>query len=107
MKTAYFKKVRVLRYSPELKARALRVNHKDLHSVAEFIIDIFYLHTARPVSKSEFLPVVLGALLVGISPAICYRLPVYKEFPKAFSLAVACGAIKYTPRKHLLPGETE
>ena len=101
------KKVRVLRYSPELKARELRVNHKDLHSMAEFIIDVFFLHTTRPVSKSEFLPPAVRLLCNGGPPVSSYSIFINEMVHKALSLAIACGVIKYTPRKHLLPGETE
>ena len=97
----------ILRYSPDLTARALRVNHKDLHSVAEFIIDVFYLHTARPVFRSEFTIVVVRSLCTGGPPVGSYGVFVNEMVHIAFNLAVACGAIKYTPRATLLPGETE
>ena len=107
MRTTYFKKVRVLRYSPELKSRALRVNHKDLHSVAEFIIDVFYLYTVRPVLRSEFTAVVVRSLCASGPPVGSYGVFINEMVHIALNAVIACGAIKYTPRTNLLPGETE
>ena len=85
-----------------LKRRAVQIRYKDTDSMAELMIDIFFLYLRRPVTKSEFIPAFTKLLA---HDYVDVRSPMLSLDVKiAFERCCNTLAIKYVPKQFLLPG---
>ena len=89
----------------ELRLRAARTPVRE-DDIAEFMLDLFYFHGQRPMMKSEFIKASFNAFpTAGFIDS--WFVHISQKVLAAFDRLVWCGAIKYTPRRHILPGENE
>lgn len=85
-----------------LKRRAMQVRFKDTDSMAELMLDVFFLHLRHQVTKSEFIPAFTKLLANGY---VDVRSPMLSlDVKLAFERCCNMLAIKYVPRQPLLPG---
>lgn len=96
-------KKRAILLTKELRHRAALTPVDELR-IAEFMLDLYYLHGQRPMTKSEFIAAALGAFPSDGFISSWFVL-ISQRVHSAFDRLVWCGAIKYQPRKHILPGE--
>lgn len=84
--------------------RVKKVRYGD--DVSELLIDFMYFCVLAEVNKSAFV-LYFGRTLFTIlgDRSIYGKMMISDMIQRSFSLCVSCGAIQYTPRKPLLPGE--
>ena len=96
---------RAILLTKELRERAARTPVRE-DEIAEFMLDLFYLHGQRPMTKSDFIKASFNAFpTAGFIDS--WFVMIRQRVLAAFDRLVWCGAIKYQPRKHILPGENE
>ena len=98
-------KKRAIPLTKELRMRAARTPIRE-DEIAEFMLDLFYLHAQRPMTKSDFIKASFNAFpTAGFIDS--WFVMISQRVLSAFDRLVWCGAIKYQPRRHILPGENE